>query len=287
MTSIAESEVSREIFANLNCPFALMAIQMSMYSLAVMYPALLLQSAGVYHRRELGIFPSRLGFGSGQWYCRERSTLHLLEQPSSQYHRVVKFDQLSTLYQLYVAFFTQPIITEALNIIEPLLPSDTRLLDLSCGPGTEIGRLARLLTSGEIVGVDLSAGMIEIAHRNAKEQALTNVAFVQADACAMPGRFTGRFDGVLCCLAFHHYSRPIVAAREIHRLLGPGGLAFIIDPASEWFNQIAAPLAAWADPGWVSFYSAEDLHRIFIGTGFSEFYWCELLPGIGLSIATK
>jgi ubiquinone/menaquinone biosynthesis C-methylase UbiE len=277
----------REVVGSLNWRFAVMAMQMSVYSVSVLHPALLLRTAGMYPRRELGNFPSKLRLGGGQFYCLESSMPRMVSHPTPEYEQIAQFDALSPLYELYVTAFTQPIITEALNIIEPLLRNDTRLLDLSCGPGREIGRLAELLTRGEIVGVDFSAGMIERAYQNAKAQALTNVAFIQADACALPRQFTGRFDAVLCSLAFHHYLRPVIAAQEMRRVLTPGGLAFIIDPATSWFNRLAEPLAAWADPGWVSFYSAEDFHRIFIGIGFSDFYWTELLPGIGLTIATR
>ena len=277
----------QDLLKNSHCPFALLATQMFLYSLGVLQPAQLLKSAGIYRPRELGLLPSSLKQGSGQLYSLDHSLPTLLEYPSPEYSQVAQFDELSTLYEAYVANFTQPIITEALNIIEPLLPMSARVLDLSCGPGTELARLARILPGGEIVGVDLSAGMIETAHRNARATRLTNVAFFQADAAAMPQHFSSRFDALLCSLAFHHYPRPITAAREMRRVLAPSGLAFIIDPGISWFNQLAEPLASWADPGWVSFYSAEDFHRIFMGTGFSDFYWTELLPGIGLSIVTK
>lgn len=271
-----------------NWPFTAMALEMSCYALSVFYPALVLKSMGVYRPRELGGFPSRFkAGGSGQLYCLERSEPSLLEEVPLGYDKVEQFDQLSVLYEGYVTAFTQPIISEALNIIGPLLSEKTRILDLSCGPGTEIRSLAALVRKGEVVGVDLSAGALEAAYENAKAGALTNASFFQADAAKMPSHFTARFDALFCCLAFHHYPRPIAAIREMHRVLTPNGVAFIVDPTALWFNRLSEPLASWADPGWVSFYSAEELHRMFMGTGFSAFYWTELLPGIGLCIVTK
>jgi SAM-dependent methyltransferase len=273
---------------SMNWPFTAMAFEMSCYALSVFYPALFLKSMGVYRPRELGAFPLRFKVsGSGQLYCLEQSRPSLLDQAPPGYDQVEQFDQLSILYEGYVTAFTQPIVSEALNIIAPLLTEQTRILDLSCGPGKEIRSLAQLVPKGEVVGIDLSAGMLEVAYENARARNLRNTNFFQADVAKMPGHFTARFDALFCCLAFHHYPSPIAAISEMHRVLTPGGVAFIIDPTTLWFNQMSEPLASWADPGWVSFYSAEEFHRMFMSAGFSAFYWTELLPGIGLCIVTN
>jgi len=50
---------------------------------------------------------------------------------------------------------------------------------------------------------------------------------------------------------------------------------------------LASPLAKWGDPGWVAFRTGEEFRELFEAAGFSNFYWTEVLPGIGLSIGTK
>src|SRR5258708_29683346 len=47
-----------------------------------------------------------------------------------------------------------------------------RIIDLACGPGNLSRRLAAMVApDGEVVGVDLSFGMIELARRSAAQDA--------------------------------------------------------------------------------------------------------------------
>src|SRR5262249_36178500 len=140
---------------------------------------------------------------------------------------------------------------------------------------------------GEVVGVDLGGGMVQTAFESAGRRGVRNVAFFQADVAAMPKAFRGRFDAVFSFGAFHHYPDPAAALREMRRVLNARGRAIVIDPGPEWFKALGTPWAKWADPGWVGFYTAEELQRLFASAGLSSFYWNEVLPGFGLSIADR
>jgi Glu-tRNA(Gln) amidotransferase subunit E-like FAD-binding protein len=50
---------------------------------------------------------------------------------------------------------------------------------------------------------------------------------------------------------------------------------------------LGSPLAKWADPGWVTFRTGEEFQELCAEAGFSGFFWTELLPGMGLTIATR
>ena len=133
--------------------------------------------------------------------------------------------------------------------------------------------------------MDLSRGMVDAAFARASARAARNLAFFQADVGAMPKHFGGKFDATYCSLSFHHYPDPPAAVAEMHRVLRPGGQAFIIDAGPPWMKALGSPLAKWADPGWIGFHTGEEFQQLF--ARFSSFYWTELLPGIGLVIATK
>src|SRR4029077_13133222 len=69
-----------------------------------------------------------------------------------------------------------------------------RILDLACGPGTLTGLLARQVApEGEVVGVDLAAGMIELARLSAPPNARFEV--MDMEQLAFPD---ASFDGVVC-----------------------------------------------------------------------------------------
>ena len=144
-----------------------------------------------------------------------------------------------------------------------------------------------LVPQGEVVGVDLSAEMVATAWRNARNAGALNAAYFQADIARLPEHFQERFDAVYCSLASTSYPQPLGAAREMHRVLAPGGYAFVADPGPAWYNLLSASLAKWADPGWIGFHTPDEFRDLFLEAGFAGFYWQELLPGIGLGVASK
>ena len=87
--------------------------------------------------------------------------------------------------------------------------------------------------------------------------------------------------------AHHHYPDPPAAAREIHRVLRPGGIYCVVDPGPAWFNAISAKFAKWSDPGWISFHTPDEFRALFTAAGFARTAWIDLLPGFGLAVGQK
>lgn len=97
-------------------------------------------------------------------------------------------------------------------------PGD-RVLDVGCGPGNYTRLLAQASGDGLVVGVDAAEAMLESAARRARRQ---NLAFVRADACALPFA-EAEFDIACSVGAVHMTSRPMAALQEMVRVLRPGG----------------------------------------------------------------
>lgn len=101
-------------------------------------------------------------------------------------------------------------------------------LDLCCGTGAGVGVLRQLCTE-RVVGVDFSAGMLDVARAAFRDAAPPPALdWVRADVRALPrtGPLTGPFDLVTSFGAFGHFrpaERPAVFARA-HAVLRPGGL---------------------------------------------------------------
>jgi SAM-dependent methyltransferase len=96
-------------------------------------------------------------------------------------------------------------------------------LDVGCAYGFYVERLAA--TGFDAHGVDVS----EFAVGRARERGVTNVAVGSADALPFPD---ASFDFVTCIDVIEHVpseQAPAVAA-EIHRVLRPGGIAFMATP---------------------------------------------------------
>jgi ubiquinone/menaquinone biosynthesis C-methylase UbiE len=107
--------------------------------------------------------------------------------------------------------------------------SSGRLLDIGTGPGYVPFEIAKRAPGLEIVGIDLSGGMVKAADKHAKELGLSDrVTFKVANAGSLPFE-DGHFDFVISTLSFHHWSKPVEYIKEIHRVLKNNGQAWIYD----------------------------------------------------------
>jgi ubiquinone/menaquinone biosynthesis C-methylase UbiE len=259
------------------------------YAARVLYPTQWLRRTGLLPRPAVvGDAPVDVPRpGLGDHFSRQHHRPVLLEHETEHDALVVEFDQMADVYDAFVRPFSTPIFDEALEEMQPLIRRDARMLDAGCGAGTELQRMARLVPDGEVVGIDLAAGMVNAAWASARAHGLGNCAFFQADVGDLPRVFDGAFDVVYNSLAHHHYPDPPKAAAAIHRALRPGGVYCVVDPGPAWFNALSGPLAKWADPGWIGFHSPEEFRTLFLAAGFTRASWREVLPGFGVAMGQK
>ena len=225
--------------------------------------------------------------GLGTFFSKRYERPVLIEVDPASYPLVEEFDRMAEVYDSYVRPFSVPLFEEALALLQPLIHPAARLLDAGCGAGRELERTARLVPDGEVVGVDLAAGMVNAAWRNARAHGLRNTAFFQADVGALPRELHGVFDVVYNSLAHHHYPDPRAAAASILDVLRPGGVYCVVDPGPAWFNRSASALAQWSDPGWIGFHTPEEFRTLFLATGFAQAMTTEVLPGFCVSLGVK
>ncbi|MBX3280278.1 MAG: ubiquinone/menaquinone biosynthesis methyltransferase [Acidobacteria bacterium] len=102
------------------------------------------------------------------------------------------------------------------------LRGDERVLDLACGTGDITFALGERLGRGEVHGLDITRGMIEISERKRLERGVENVTFHLADIMNMPFE-DASFDHITCGYALRNVPDVEGALREIRRVLKPGG----------------------------------------------------------------
>jgi ubiquinone/menaquinone biosynthesis C-methylase UbiE len=112
--------------------------------------------------------------------------------------------------------------------LEPLNPGDA-VLDIGCGAGVDSLVAAHLVgAGGKVVGLDVTAAMLERARANLARLGLTNVTFQVGDAEALPFP-EGSFNAIISNGVFNLTLDKEKALREAHRVLKPGGRLRLAD----------------------------------------------------------
>jgi trans-aconitate methyltransferase len=115
-----------------------------------------------------------------------------------------------------------PQFTWGQAVLERLaLAGDETVLDIGCGTGRLTALLADRLPRGRAVGIDLSTSMLATARRELPAASRDRVAFVHADAAALP--IAGTADAIFSTATFHWVLDHPRLFRSLWRALKPGG----------------------------------------------------------------
>jgi ubiquinone/menaquinone biosynthesis C-methylase UbiE len=108
-------------------------------------------------------------------------------------------------------------------------PVDARVLDVGCGPGRYLSKLAEIVPNAQPVGMDLSSRMAAEAHEFS--------AVVVADAQDLPFP-DATFDGLIAAHMLYHVPQIEVAVREFARVLHPEGYALVVLNGREHLQEM-------------------------------------------------
>lgn len=115
------------------------------------------------------------------------------------------------------------------------------VLDCGCGPGSITLGIAALVAPGRVVGVDFGSSQIERAQSSAARTGIANVNFQTADCYSLPFPDSS-FDRVFSHALMEHLADPLRAAKELYRVLKPGGVIGVCSP--DWGGFVLAPPSA-------------------------------------------
>lgn len=106
------------------------------------------------------------------------------------------------------------------------------VLDLGCGPATQLAQIAEFNPGIRFTGVDLAPTMLADAEKHIQGLGLENVAFRQDDITTLEGISDRSMDAVISTMALHHL--PSLAHLDqclaaIQRVLKPGGALYLTD----------------------------------------------------------
>jgi SAM-dependent methyltransferase len=184
------------------------------------------------------------------------------DRPWGRAEQAEAFDAIGDRYD--EAFPTKASQLDAGEWLAGALPAGSRVLDLGCGTGMPTAR--QLVDAGHhVVGVDLSAGMLELARRNVPEG-----EYVRADIAHLPSGpplEPGGFDGVAAFFSLLMLRRSEIpeTLRAVHELLAPGGLLALSMVEAD-VDDVPIPFLGHTIR--VSGYLQDDLREIVTDAGF-------------------
>ncbi|MGQ0813510.1 MAG: class I SAM-dependent methyltransferase [Gemmatimonadota bacterium] len=149
----------------------------------------------------------------------------------------VPYERFPRFHEVMAEDSGQSVLTTLESHILPLVPAiadrlatGIRVLDVGCGRGRIMTRLAELFPRSSFVGIDLSPDAIGFARAEATKKGLTNIEFLVADASnfdelAQPESF----DFITTFDAIHDQAKPLNVLKGIQRALRSDGVYLMQD----------------------------------------------------------
>ena len=119
-----------------------------------------------------------------------------------------------------------------------------RILDVATGTGDFAIALYNKIKPQQVVGIDLSQGMLDVARVKVEKRGLTNaIALQQGDCLELP--FDDKeFDAVTVAFGVRNFEHLLQGYEQMHRVLSPGGMLCVIELSTpenrmiRWFYDI-------------------------------------------------
>lgn len=167
----------------------------------------------------------------------------------------VPYDRFQRFHAVMAEDSGQSVLATLESHVLPLVPGladrlakGIRVLDVGCGSGRIMNRLAESFPASRFAGMDLSREAIDTARREASRSGLRNIEFLvrdlsDFDETAEPDAF----DFITTFDAIHDQARPLNVLKGIHRALKTDGVYLMQDikGSTQVHNNIGHPIGTF------------------------------------------
>jgi 2-polyprenyl-3-methyl-5-hydroxy-6-metoxy-1,4-benzoquinol methylase len=149
----------------------------------------------------------------------------------------VPYERFRRFHEVMAEDSGQSVISSLESHILPLVPGLTerleqgvRVLDVGCGRGRIMNRLAELYPQSRFMGMDLSADAVGFARDEALQKGLDNTEFMAVDLSTFDETAQAEsIDFITTFDAIHDQAKPLNVLKGIHRALKPEGVYLMQD----------------------------------------------------------
>lgn len=134
-------------------------------------------------------------------------------------------------YAPMLAAYHRAAAVELRSMIAALaLQPGAQVLDVASGDGVYLGLLGEQVGSaGRVVGVDISPAYLRVAEQHVRERGLEQRVSLQLGDVAQLPFADDSFDLVWCAHSLYSLPDPLVALREMRRVVRPGGTVAVLE----------------------------------------------------------
>jgi len=163
-------------------------------------------------------------------------------------HGVFEDIEVARRYDKEARMWMQYVAKSFVSLAKKWEITSGKALDVGTGTGLLAIELAKGIPGLEIIGLDLSDVVLELARDSARESEVTSrVTFECGNAEDMPFE-DGTFDLVISSNTLHLLENPIRMFNEIQRVLQPTGRFFISDFRRSWLGILTKHIRASYSP---------------------------------------
>lgn len=142
---------------------------------------------------------------------------------------VQEYSKLAADYDAKWSFYVEATVQGTLARMT--VTDGERILDVGCGTGVLLSRLAQRNSTLVLCGIDPVPEMLEVARKRLP----ASVTLEQGWAQTLPFA-DGSFDKVVSCNMFHYIKQPLQALQEMRRVLAPGGQLVLTDWCDDYLS---------------------------------------------------
>ena len=167
-----------------------------------------------------------------------------MSNTNEDYIPALSYRFLTPFYDFIQKYIVRDIRYKSLLIAQAKIQPGHHVLDLGCGTGTLAIMAKQVQPEADVVGLDADPDMLKVA-KYKSAQLNVPVKFDVGFTNKLPYPDES-FDRVLSSIMIHHLKTPDKwqTAREVYRILKPGGQLHIIDfgkPVT-WYGKLLGPL---------------------------------------------